>query len=122
VAVVVDNAIADFPVLCDIFEALLFLCSKFFCWESEVSCGVLGGCPPPAVEVLAIEKRGGSFGRSGEERSDQKGESKQECFHREKIHIFEKSFITKMEKVGQARFWGNFSIVSVQFEKCSQMG
>ena len=30
VAVVVDNAIADFPVLCDIFEALLFLCSKFF--------------------------------------------------------------------------------------------
>ena len=26
-----------------------------------------------------------------------------------------------MEKVGQARFWAKFSIVSVQFEKCSQM-
>jgi hypothetical protein len=26
-----------------------------------------------------------------------------------------------MEKVGQARFWAKFCIVSVQFEKCSQM-
>lgn len=101
-AVVVDDAITDFPVLGDIFEALLFLFSKFFCRESEVFYGVFSGSSPPTGEVLAIEKRGESFGRGGEERGDQEGESKQDCFHRNKIHIFEESFITKMEKVREA--------------------
>jgi len=101
-AVVVDDAITDFPVLCDIFEALLFLLSKFFCRKSEVFCGVFSGSSPPTGEVLAIKKRGESFGRGGEERGDQKGESKQDCFHKDKIHIFEESFITKIEKVWEA--------------------
>ena len=101
-AVVVDDAITDFPVLGDIFEALLFLFSKFFCRESEVFCGVFSGSSPPTGEVLAVKKRSESFRRGGEERGDQKGESKQDCFHKDKIHIFEESFITKIEKVWEA--------------------
>lgn len=102
VAVVVDDAVFDLPVLGDVFEALFLFGGEFVLGESQIFGGIFGTHAPPSGEVLAVEKGRESFGSTREERGDHEGEAKQYCFHVVKIHDFETMFITKSGKLADA--------------------
>ncbi len=56
VAIVVKDAVLDFPVLVNVFEALFLLRSELFGREREVFGRVFSRSSPPTGEVLAIEE------------------------------------------------------------------